>query len=265
MSICKIFSPHLHKCSKAASSGAVFIGLNATFMKKTIGILGGMGPEASAYFYNLLIRLSHTKYGAVQDNEFPPIIIYNLPLEGFDERGIVDAEGVKAQLVEGVQTLARAGADFVVIACNTVHIFQGEMQAAIAIPIVGIVDETVAAAKAAGYRRVGLLTSASSAKYGLYANKLAKEGIETLATTAGEQKILDEIILQVMAGTNGAADTENIEKIGARLVAAGAEALVLGCTELPLALPKGPFPVPLLNSNQVIVDKALALALGKEE
>ena len=223
-----------------------------------------MGPEASAYFYNLLIRLAHAKYGAVQDEDFPPIIIYNLPLKGFDERGIVDRRLVASQLVEGVKKLELAAADLIVIACNTVHIFQAEMQKAVKVPIYSIVDETVKVAKARGYKKVGLLTSASSVKYRLYVDKLTKEGISSITATLAEQKILDNIILHVMAGANGAGDTAKILNIMTRFVAAGAEAVVLGCTELPLAFPNEDFPVPVLNSNQVIVDKALALALGKK-
>ncbi|MEK7136632.1 MAG: amino acid racemase [Patescibacteria group bacterium] len=230
-------------------------------MKKTIGILGGMGPEASAYFYNLIIDLAHNKYGAVQDNEFPPIIIYNLPLEGFDERGIVEAEAVKRQLVSGVKRLESAKCDFVVIACNTVHIYQDEMQAGLNIPILSIVDETVQMAKTGGYTRAGLLTSASSAKYNLYTDKLVKAGIEPLVVTVAEQAKLDGIILKVMAGKNDGADTQLIQEIVASLVQAGAEVIILGCTELPLALGAMALAVPLINSNQVIVDKALALAL----
>ncbi len=109
---------------------------------KTIGVLGGMGPEASANLYSKIIKYAQYKYNAVQDFDYPPIIIYSLPLFGFDETGIVDEKLVKQQLIDGVKKLESAGCDLIIIGCNTVHIFYDEMQAAIKIPILNIVEGT---------------------------------------------------------------------------------------------------------------------------
>lgn len=228
--------------------------------KKTIGILGGMGPEASAYFYNLLIKLAHTKYGAVQDTDFPPIIIYNLPLFGFDETGITDEKLVEDQLVAGVKKLESAGSDFILIACNTVHKLQPVMQAALHVPILGIIDETVHEAVRKGYRKVGLLTSESTNRMGLYVSKLQEHGIDSIAANAIEQEKLNQIILHVMSGTHDDADDRTIRDIAAGFVERGADAIILGCTELPLAVGRAEFPVPLLNSNEIITDRALSVA-----
>ena len=73
---------------------------------KTIGVLGGMGPEASADFYQRVIAIFQKQFGAVQDTDYPPMLIYSLPLTGFDETGIVDATVVLGQLIAGVQKLA---------------------------------------------------------------------------------------------------------------------------------------------------------------
>lgn len=226
--------------------------------KKTIGILGGMGPEASAYFYNLLIKLAHKKYGAVQDTDFPPILIYNLTLFGFDETGITDADLVKKQLIEGVKKLELAGSDFIIIACNTVHSFYDSMQLSVKIPILSIIDETVEETVHKGYKSVGLLSSESTNKTHLYKDKLEARGISVLSVNNSQQEKLNQIILHVMAGEQGDFDTKVAGAIINDLVACGAEAIILGCTELPLAIDQSSFLVPVLNSNEIIIDCALA-------
>jgi len=217
-----------------------------------------MGPEASAYFYHLLIRMAHTTYAAVQDSDFPPVLIYNLPLEGFDERGIVDAEAVRDQLICGVQKLESAGADLVIIACNTVHVFQESMQAQIRIPLLSIVDETVAEVCSRGYKAVGLLTSASTRAHNLYTDKLVVRGVCPVVVNPAQQEQLDAVILHVMAGVQGAEDGAVLQEISGALYARGAEAIILGCTELPLAASQVGAAISVLNANEIIIDCALA-------
>ncbi|MCX6790412.1 MAG: amino acid racemase [Candidatus Kaiserbacteria bacterium] len=228
--------------------------------KKTIGILGGMGPEASAYFYNLLIKLAHKKYGAVQDTDFPPILIYNLTLFGFDETGITDEDLVKKQLIEGVKKLELAGSDFIIIACNTVHIFYDAMQNAVNIPILNIIDETVDETVRKGYMSVGLLSSESTNKMGLYKNKLEDRGIKVFSVSDEQQEKLNKIILHVMAGEQGVSDVAVATKIIDNLISQGAEAIILGCTELPLAIDQAHVSIPLFNSNEIVMDRALSVA-----
>ena len=140
---------------------------------KTIGILGGMGPEASANLYSKMIKYTQHEYGAVQDSDYPPIIIYSMPLLGFDETGIVDQDSVKMQLIEGVRKLENAGCDLIIIGCNTVHIFFDEMQAAVNIPILNIVEETKKKVVDFGCKKVGLFASESTSKTKLYQKRFA--------------------------------------------------------------------------------------------
>lgn len=229
---------------------------------KTIGILGGMGPEASLYFYRVLIRQAHETYGAIQDQDFPPIIIYNLPLRGFDEQGIVEPDLVRDQLIAGVQRLERAGADLVIIACNTVHVFQAEMQEALSIPLLSIVDETLAEARNNRYAKPGLLTSASSRQYQLYSAGAEKLGLTPIGASDTEQATLDGIILRVMAGEQGVDEARQLQAITERMVHDGADTIILGCTELPLAAAGAEFRVSVLNANEIIIARALQMAYG---
>ena len=227
-----------------------------------IGILGGMGPEASAYFYNLLIKLAHTKYGAVQDTDFPPVFIYNLTLHGFDETGIVNELLVEKQLVEGVRKLESAGSNFIIIACNTVHTLYDSMQDSVNVPIISIIDETVAEVKRKGFKSVGILSSESTNTTGLYRNKLEAEGIVVFSADSRQQGELNQIILHVMAGQQSALDKKMASTVISELTERGAEAIILGCTELPLAIEQSDSRVPVLNSNEIIVDRALAIAFS---
>jgi aspartate racemase len=225
--------------------------------KQMIGILGGMGPEASSYFYHLLIEIAQEKYKAVQDTDYPPMVIYNMPLNDFDETGIVDAESVKAQLVEGVKKLEEFGAKYIVIACNTVHQFYEEMQRTVSVPIINIVTETAAEAARRGYKNVLLLSSESTNREGLYKQACKNAGVASVSVNDSDQAVLNEIILHVMAGTQGTADVRAVDAIIGKLEGP-ADAVLLGCTELPLAVREGDLDVPVLNSNRIVLEAVLA-------
>lgn len=225
--------------------------------KEMIGILGGMGPEASAYFYHLLIEIAQEKYHAVQDTDYPPVVIYNMPLNDFDETGVRDADSVRAQLIDGVQKLESFGSRYIVIACNTVHQFYTDMQAAVSVPIINIVDEAVNEAKRRGYKKVLLLTSESTNTSGLYRSACESAALESISVGASEQKILNDIILRVMAGSQGQADIRAVDDI-VKSLEGTADAVLLGCTELPLAVSEGDIDIPVLNSNRIVLESVLA-------
>ncbi|HUX36207.1 MAG TPA: amino acid racemase [Candidatus Paceibacterota bacterium] len=232
--------------------------------KKTIGILGGMGPAASANLYLKIIKTAQKMYGAEQDTDFPPMFIYNLPLSGFDETGFAKPTLVREQLIDGVKKMEKTGSDFVIVACNTVHYFYDDMQKAVKIPIISIVEETAKAVSEDGSKIVGLLSSESTNKLGIYHKILDNHGIKTLSVGEEEQKSLNKIILHVMSGTQGSDDKKSINKIIADLRSRGAESAILGCTELPLAFGQEDTNIKLFDSTQIITDSALKLALGEK-
>ena len=201
---------------------------------KTVGILGGMGPYASANMYKLMVELAQKEFKAEQDNDFPPIIIYSLPLDGFDETGIVDKKLVLNQLIGGAKRLREAKCDFFVIACNTVHYYQDELRDNIGIPLLSIVDETIYEVEKQGIKKIGLLTSDSTASLKIYTQKLKKLGIEAICASEDEQKELNNLILEVMGGRLNIQNKGRLLMVAKSLVDRGAEAIIIGCTELPL-------------------------------
>ena len=228
---------------------------------KTIGVLGGMGPEASANLYSKIIKYAQYKYNAVQDFDYPPIIIYSLPLLGFDETGIVDEKLVKQQLIDGVKKLESAGCDLIIIGCNTVHIFYDEMQAAIKIPILNIVEETKKRVKEFGYKKVGLFASESTSKSKLYQKKFAEDNIEIISPNEKQQKILNKVIEHVMGGNQKIDDVIALKGVARDYLRQGAEAVVMGCTEIPLAINQSHTDIKLFDTIEIIVQSAVDFSL----
>ncbi|HOX60602.1 MAG TPA: amino acid racemase [Candidatus Magasanikbacteria bacterium] len=223
-----------------------------------IGILGGMGPMASANLYYKIIEVAQKKYMAVQDTDFPPMIIYNLPLFGFDETGILDYEFVKQQLVYGVIKLEQAGCDFVVIACNTVHYFVEELASVLSIPIISMVDAVVNQVKVGKHITVGLLSSENTRATGIYQKALAKAGLDCHLVTPDQQVVLNDIILKVMSGNQGVSETQELKNIISYFEHVGASGVLLGCTELPLAIKQSDVSLKLYDCTQIIAESILA-------
>lgn len=230
---------------------------------KTIGVLGGMGPEASANLYTKIIKYAQQQYGAVQDFDYPPIIVYSLPLFGFDETGIVDAKLVKKQLIDGVKKLEVAGCDLIIIACNTVHAYYEEMQSAVRVPIFNIIEETKKMVAKFGYKKVGLFASESTNKLKLYQNRFADARIEVISPNSEQQKILNRVIEHVMGGNQKTEDIIFLKDIGRDYLKQGAEAIVIGCTEIPLAINQTHTDIKLFDTIEIIVQCAVDYSLGK--
>lgn len=228
---------------------------------RTIGILGGIGPSASANMYVRVIEYMQQAYDAWDDADFPKVMVYSTSLAGFDENGIDDQELVLADLVKAVKKLESMGSDLIVVACNTVHYFDEQMEAAIAIPLVHMIKEACSAIKKQGYTKVGIVCSQSTKEFGLYSNGLKAIGIEPILTTDDEQRIVNNAIKDVMAGTQGLDTKSELIKIFSRFERSGAEAVLLGCTELPLAISQVDTEIKLIDANHIVVKQAIELAV----
>jgi len=227
-----------------------------------IGVLGGMGPEASANLYIRIIRYTQDRYGAVQDSDYPPIIVDSLTLDGFDETGIVDGDLVKQQLLGGVRKLAAAGCDLIIIACNTVHVFFEAMQDAVSIPILNIVDETRKRVVAQGYENVGLFASQSTVATSLYQDQFQASGITVLPPSESQQRVLNRVIEHVMGGNQKERDIIALKDIARDFTRQGADAIVMGCTEIPLAINQTHTDIKLFDTIEIIVESAVDFSLG---
>lgn len=219
---------------------------------------------ASANLYKKIVEIAQHEFRAEQDYDFPPISIYSLPLIGFDETGFVDKELVCKQLISGLRNLEKSGADFIIIACNTVHYFQEQMQKSVKIPIVSIIDEAILQVKKSKLKTVGLLTSESTRELKIYEQKFDKENIKSISVSSIEQKKINDIILDVMGGNDSIKDKKTLLSLANNLKAKGAQGIVVGCTELPLIINGSDLKVKTFDTLEIIARAALKVAYNKK-
>jgi aspartate racemase len=218
-------------------------------MKKTIGILGGMGPEATSYFFNLVI--GQTRAGC--DQEHIPVLIWNNPLipprtEAIFQHG----PSPLPLLVEGVKRLERGGAGLIVMPCITAHHWASEIAAVATVPFVSLIDESVryVKEKIPGMKKAGLVASSGTVATRIWHRAFEKRGIGIIVPESKEQDAVMKAIFGkdgIKAGSVSGRPRAAILRTARRLIARGAEAIIAGCTEVPLVLRKGDLPVPLIE------------------
>ncbi|VVB74786.1 Aspartate racemase [uncultured archaeon] len=167
--------------------------------------------------------------------------------------------------MSGVKKLEAAGVDFIVIACNTVHAYYNEMQSAIKIPIFSIIDETKKMAAVQGVKKIGLFASETTVKLNLYQKSFFGAGIEVIPPNEEQQKVLNCVIEHVMGGNQDGEDIKALKEIAKNYKNQGAEAIVLGCTEIPLAINQSHTEIKLFDTLQILAEFAVDYALcGKK-
>ena len=226
--------------------------------ERTIGILGGMGPDATVDLYRRI--LLHT--GAKTDQEhFHTIIDSNPSIPDRTAAVLYQGEDPSPLLGEIARNLENAGADFLVMPCNTAHYFLQQIRKCVHIPVLSIVSETIDALckRFPDARRVGLMATPAVVKTRLYENPLLERGISTLIPDERSQQLLFDAIHSVKAGDRGPEVKADVKAVAQELILAGAEALLLACTEIPLVLGPEDIDVPVLDTLEV-----LALAAVRE-
>lgn len=227
---------------------------------KTIGVLGGMGPAASAQTYQQLVQICQRTYHAHEDQEFPSMIIHSSPLSCLDHKGFSqeNEEAICAELIQAIKKLEKAGAELVIIDCNTVHVFYDRIQKKTKAEIVNLVEATAEHLTKKWVRKIGLLASNTSRRLRLYEEVLEAKQIETIPVTAAEQRVIDKAIHAVMGGTQTHEHISAINVIIERLFDQGANAIVLGCTEISLLLKDRVDANRYIDSQWVAINKAVA-------
>lgn len=199
---------------------------------KTIGIIGGLGPETSATFYLELIK----KCFAKNKTQRPPILLWNIPIEyKVENRLILKGKGEEKYLpllLDAARRLEKGGADFLVIPCNTVHIFIEEIRKAVKIPVLSIVEETVRIIKQRQIKKVGFLATELTIKKRVYDDIFEKNNIESILSTPSEQNEINNIIHAILGRSNSKKEKVQLGRIIRSLRKKGAEAIILACTDL---------------------------------
>ena len=233
--------------------------------ERVIGVLGGMGPEATIAFYSRLV--AHTPAGRDQDHL--RVIIDSNP--GIPDRTAAilgQGESPVPAMVRGIDGLQRAGADFVTIPCVSAHAFIDELRQSALLPVLSILDVVAEAVQQYPRRiaRVGLLGTTGTVRAGMFQRRFAEAGLQVLVPETADQARVQASIYAVKAGAPEAVRrqlTAELCSIALRLVSSGAEGIVLGCTEIPLLLGQVDVPVPVFDSLFVLARAAIRSA-GRE-
>ena len=231
-------------------------------MKKAsvLGILGGLGPMSSAYFYELLI--AHTDAACDQDHID---LVLSSRATTPDRTGYIlhkSCENPVQTMISEAQKLVRYGADLIVIPCNTAHFFYDELHAAIHVPMLNIIEEAVRQAHTIGAEKIGILATDGTIQTQTYQRYSQKYGMECIVPNPDEQKeIMDIIYGAVKSGKEP--NLKAFQSVGDSLLQRGADRIVLGCTELSLINKNHPLGEKYIDSLLMLA-KATIIACGKK-
>ncbi|MER3455435.1 MAG: aspartate racemase [candidate division GAL15 bacterium] len=225
-------------------------------MARTVGVLGGMGPRATVDFLQKLIERTPAR----RDQDHLRVVVDNNPqIPDRSQHILAGGEDPTPALVATAQNLERAGADFLVIPCNTAHHFLDRIRAAVRIPVLDITEAV--ADRAAAFSAVGLLATRATVVASLYQKALAKHGCRVLVPSPRRQEQVDRAIYAVKAGDLGPRVRAWVREAAEELISGGAQALVLGCTEIPLVVDPEEWGVPVLDSTALLAEAAVREAL----
>jgi aspartate racemase len=217
-----------------------------------IGILGGMGPESTAYTYSRMIRYCQEGYGAKLDSDFPPILIYSMPIPDVVEEGSDDSELLEL-LRGGISRLKSAGASFCIVPCNTVQGFVPELRRDA--EVISIVEETLKAARPTGILNWGILATEVTLRKGYYQKAFREAGLGLLVP-GSRQDDVTSAIRDILAGGRKAQAREKLLGVAAAMRKEGAEGVILACTDLPIVLREVPG-MALLDTADIIARAAV--------
>ena len=230
--------------------------------QKIIGLLGGMSWESSAEYYRIINQAVRARLGGLASARCLMWSFNFAEIEALQHAGKWDE--ATALLIEAARRLERGGADFALICTNTMHRMADAVQAAVAIPLLHIADPTAERIKARGFRRVGLLGTAFTMEQDFYKGRLAaRHGLEVLVPDAADRALVHRVIYEeLVQGRVEEASRQAYRAVMARLVAAGAEAIILGCTEIMLLVGEGDASVPLFDTTAIHAEAAVERALA---
>lgn len=197
-----------------------------------IGIIGGMGPLASADLFGKITRMTD----AARDSEHIHVILdSNTAIPDRSEAILRRGPDPLKELINSARRLEQAGADVLTIACNTAHYYYASIAQSVGCPILHMIKETAEEIARMGVSSIGLLATDGTLQTGLYSSILRQQGIRVLIPTAGGQKNVMALIYDGVKAGNWTYDTGAFQKELYRMAEDGAEMFILGCTELPLA------------------------------
>jgi len=220
---------------------------------KTVGIIGGLGPETTSKFY---LDIIFSCYKKTQKSR-PGIIIASVSLPyQIEEDLIIKNKGTERYipfLVNEAKRLEKAGADFIVMPCNSLHIFIKEIRNAVKIPVLSIVEETVKFLKKNNLDKVGIISTSATIENKLYENAFEENGIGYETPDASQQAKMGKLILNLVTGQRNNKDREKLIQIINDFEKKDVDCVMLACTDLQLSTPRHPT-LKIFDSMKILVD-----------
>ena len=220
--------------------------------EQIVGIIGGMGPEATVDLMRHILRLTPAR----EDNDHIRCVVDNNSKIPSRIKALYENSGISPApaMCDSARRLEAYGVDFLIIPCNTAHYYYEEVREAVSIPVLNILDIAVAAAgvRIADLQRVGLLATTATVNTGLYSRRFGDAGVETLVPDAPQQARTLALINAVKAGQTGPEQQAELSLLAQDLADRGAQAVILGCTELGL--------VSAAHAGVPLVDTVIELA-----
>jgi aspartate racemase len=227
------------------------------------GVLGGMGPDATVDFMAKVIALTDAE---CDQDHVHMLVDHNPHVPNRQAAILADGEDPGPALAEMASRLEAGGADFLVIPCNTAYVFEDSILAATRIPLISIISESIAAVResAPAASAVGVLATDGCLQTGIYQAGIEAAGMTAALPTAGEMEQIMALINAIKAGNQGTAPGAGLKSLAEALITRGADAIIAGCTEIPLVLKDEMVKVPLVSSTDALAQKTVRLARGDE-
>ncbi|WP_226924441.1 cysteate racemase [Georgenia satyanarayanai] len=227
-----------------------------------MGVLGGMGPLATVETYRRIVASTPAR----RDQDHLHVVIDSNPAVPDRTAALLSGgEDPRPLLHAGAQRLVVAGAEVLCIPCNTAHAYHEWLQRRVPVPIVHMLRETASRVAALGARRVGLLATTGTVATGLYQAELQRAGLGLVTLEAPVQSRVMDAIGAIKAGDVGDGVVSALAAAALCLVSAGADHVVVGCTEISLVAGELPLPVPVVDALDVLVSSTLRLATSVPE
>ena len=228
---------------------------------KTIGLIGGMSWESSALYYRQINEAVKQRLGGLHSAKLVLISVDFFEIEALQRAGDWAAAG--ELLAHAARRLEAAGADFLLLCTNTMHIVAPAIQGAVRIPLLHIADPTAQAIQKAGLTKIGLLGTRFTMEQSFYVERLRQQGLQVLLPVQTDRDCVHRIIFEELClGELHEASRQQYRRIMASLVEQGAQAIILGCTEITLLVGAQDASVPLFDTTALHANAAAEWALG---
>ena len=229
---------------------------------RVIGMLGGMSWESSAQYYRLVNELARDRLGGLHSARVVLVSVDFAEIEQLQVTGQWEQAG--ELLAEAAKSAEAAGAELLLLCTNTMHTVAGQIQDAISIPLLHLADTTAAAVRSAGLSAVGLLGMAFTMEQDFYRDRLARHGLTVLVPSAEDRAQIHRVIYEELClGEVREASRQAYQRVIDRLKHAGAEGVILGCTEIELLIRPQDNPIPVFPTTRLHVEAAIEQALGR--